>query len=92
MSRKRSFGVAAVVVWAIKVRYAVPKQLNTASTEARIDLVRLLNSGLITHAEHARALVLIDNCFANRLYERLPRALRQALILPAPQPVEVIEP
>lgn len=77
-----SNGLASVKYEAARVRYATKGEVNKRSQVAREELRRLLDAGEINHGEHYRALILIDNAYANRIVDSLPPQFRQQLTTP----------
>lgn len=71
------------VKWlATRVRLAAKGELNDRSQHARRCIDSLLATGKLSHAEHVRAMQLVDNAFSNRLVEGLPAQFRRQLIQP----------
>lgn len=71
------------VMWqAEQVRWAHKWQLNDRSAFARRTLIKMLHNGQLSHAEHYRALTLIDNAYANRIHDDLTPIVRRQVLAP----------
>jgi len=74
--------LSGIKYMAVRVRYAPKGDLNRWSRIGREDMRKLLNEGDISHAEHYRALILIDNAYANRIVDCLPAQFRRQILAP----------